>query len=227
VNRFIIGTVIPGRPDIKLQKQLAGGLEALGLLLPEAAQQALLDYLALLRRWNRRYNLTGIKDPADMVTRHLLDSLAVLPYLKGPRILDVGSGAGLPGIPLAVACPQYQFVLLDAAGKKTRFMLQAVADLGLKNVAVVRQRIEAFHPDAPFNTVVSRAFADINALLQLTAPLCHPQGIFLVMKGRYPEEELSLLPAAYTVLNVVALKVPGLAAARHAVIIGFAAAATA
>jgi len=212
---------------MNLKTQLAGGLEALGLLLPEAGQQALLDYLALLQRWNRRYNLTGIKDPADMVTRHLLDSLAVLPHLKGPRILDVGSGAGLPGIPLAVACPQHHFVLLDAAGKKTRFMLQAAADLGLANVEVVRQRIEAYRPAVPFNTVVSRAVTDINALLQLTAPLCHPQGIFLVMKGRYPEEELSLLPPDYTVMEVIALRVPGLAAARHAVIIGFAAAATA
>jgi 16S rRNA (guanine527-N7)-methyltransferase len=218
---------MPGRPDMNLEKQLAGGLEALGLLLPEAGQQALLDYLALLQRWNRRYNLTGVKDPADMVTRHLLDSLAVLPYLEGPRILDVGSGAGLPGIPLAVACPQYQFVLLDAAGKKTRFMLQAVADLGLANAEVVKQRVEAYRPDALFDTIISRAFTDINALLQLTAPLCHPQGIFLIMKGRYPEDELSLLPSAYFVQEVVTLEVPGLAAARHAVIIGFAAGGTA
>jgi len=202
-----------------LHQRLADGLLQLGIVLPETAQQTLLAYIDLLARWNQRYNLTGIKNPADMVTRHLLDSLAVLPNLEGPRILDVGSGAGLPGIPLAVACPQYHFVLLDSAGKKTRFMLQAVADLGLANVEVVQSRVEAYQPAEKFNTVISRAFASLDEMLRLTSHLCRHDGVFLAMKGQPGEEELAQLPAPFVLRDVVALQVPGLEAARHLVII--------
>jgi 16S rRNA (guanine527-N7)-methyltransferase len=153
-----------------------------------------------------------------MVTRHLLDSLAIRPYLAGPRVLDIGTGAGLPGIPLAVACPDISFTLLDANAKKTRFVTQAVAELGLKNVEVVQERAENYRPAEKFDTLVSRAFASIADMLAATRHLCAPRGRFLAMKGACPEEELAAVPAGFS-NQVVALTVPGLAAQRHLVIL--------
>lgn len=198
-----------------LAHQLSGGLDALGLELPPGGEARLLAFLDLLQRWNRAYNLTNISDPAGMVTKHLLDSLAVSPFLEGPHIVDVGSGAGLPGIPLAVACPEKHFVLLDANGKKTRFIQQAVMELGLENVEVVRSRCEAYHSTRCFETVLCRAFAQLDEILRLTAHLCCAGGVFLVMKGKLHEIELRCVPPEYGVEKMIALQVPGLAAARH------------
>lgn len=196
---------------------LDAGLHALGLSLGASARQGLMDFLALLVKWNRVYNLTAVRDPGEMVTRHLLDSLAVLPQVQGPRLLDVGSGAGLPGIPLALACPDWSFTLLDSNGKKTRFITQAVAELGLGNVSVVQARVAEYTAGTPFDTVISRAFASLADMLDQTGHLCAPNGQVLAMKGVYPGEELAALPAGWRVAGVSALQVPGLAGERHVV----------
>lgn len=175
-------------------------------------------YLRLLAKWNAAYNLTAVRDPEDMIARHLLDSLVVLPYLAGARVLDIGSGAGLPGIPLAVARPELGFTLLDTNSKKTRFLTQAVGELALNNVEVVHSRVENYRPERKFDTLVSRAFAGIADMLALARHLCAPGGRFLAMKGAYPEEELAAVPAEYAT-EVVALEVPGLKAQRHLVIL--------
>lgn len=196
---------------------LARGLEHMSLSLPVSTQEKLLAYVALLVKWNRVYNLTAVRDPAGMVARHLLDSLAVLPHLKGPRVLDVGTGAGLPGIPLALAKPEWQFVLLDSNRKKTRFVIQACIDLGLANVIVESCRIEDYHPEVLFNTVISRAFSSLSDMLAATGRLCGRDGGMVAMKGEYPAAELAALPPGFVVQGVHPLRVPGLDAQRHVV----------
>ncbi len=195
--------------------------------LPADEQARLLDYLRLLSKWNRVYNLTAVREPAEMVTRHLLDSLAVLPYLHGARVLDVGTGAGLPGIPLAIVSAERdrerRFVLLDSNSKKTRFVRQAVGELGLDNVQVVHARTEDFSPvsGGGFDTVVSRAFASIADMLAGSGQHCAPGGVMLAMKGAQPRAELAALDARpdvrFTVDQVVRLTVPGLDEERHLV----------
>ena len=187
--------------------------------LPVADRQRLLAFVRLLAKWNAAYNLTAVRDPEEMITRHLLDSLVLLPYLQGPRVLDIGTGPGLPGIPLAVSRPDYYFTLLDANAKKTRFVTQAVGELGLKNVEVVQARVENYRPEQKFDTLVARAFSSIADMLNNAQHLCAPGGRFLAMKGVYPEEELAAIPADFAVSEVVVLKVPGLDAARHLAII--------
>lgn len=198
---------------------LRRGLAELALGLSVEAQQKLLDYVSLLAKWNRVYNLTAIRDPADMVVKHLLDSLAVAPYLHGENIVDVGSGPGLPGIPLAVANPTLRFTLIDSATKKTRFMTQAVAELGLANVEVIHTRVEEYRPATPFNTVLSRAFASLHDMLNGTAHLCAEGGAFLAMKGAYPEAELREVPPGFHVSDVIRLQVPLLDGERHLLIV--------
>jgi 16S rRNA (guanine527-N7)-methyltransferase len=200
------------------EERLCAGVEALGLAVRAGQIQAWLGYLDLLVSWNRVYNLTAVHGPAKMVTRHVLDSLAVHPHVQGPRVADVGTGAGLPGIPLAVLRPDTGFVLIDANAKKTRFINQVTIELGLSNVAVVHARIEDYHERKGFDTVLSRAFADLKGFVGQAAPLCAPQGRMLAMKGRYPGAELAALPAAYRA-RVHPLKVPGLEAQRHVVVI--------
>jgi 16S rRNA (guanine527-N7)-methyltransferase len=187
--------------------------------LPADAPRRLLEYVRLLARWNRAYNLTAVRDPADMISRHLLDSLVIVPYLTGRRIIDIGTGAGLPGIPLAIARPELAFTLLDANAKKTRFVTQAVGALGLKNVEVVQARAENYRPAQKFDTLVARAFASIADMLAGARHLCAADGRVLAMKGTYPEEEMAAIPAEFVVQEVVALAVPGLAAARHLIIL--------
>src|SRR3569623_514215 len=196
---------------------LAAGLAALQLHLGAPAQSALLAYLALLGKWNRVYNLTAIDDPRKMITHHLLDSLAVAPHVHGPRVLDVGRGAGLPGIPLAVALPAVHFVLRDRTAKKTRFITQAVGALGLANVEVVTARVEEYHPVELYDTVVSRAFRSLADLAEAAAPLCKDDGRLLALKGRYPADEIAAVPAVFQAEACIRLNVPGLNEARHAV----------
>ena len=187
--------------------------------LPVDDRLRLLAFVRLLAKWNAAYNLTAVRDPEEMITRHLLDSLVLLPYVQGPRVLDIGTGPGLPGIPLAVARPDCSFTLLDANAKKTRFVTQAVGELGLKNVEVVQARVENYRPEQKFDTLVARAFSSIADMLTNARHLCAPGGRFLAMKGVYPEGELAAIPPDFAVSEVVALKVPGLDAARHLAII--------
>ena len=202
-----------------LHSRLASGLKELGIAVPDSDQQRFIAYVRLLAKWNNAYNLTAVRDPEEMITRHVLDSLTLLPYLHGQRLLDIGSGAGLPGIPLAIARPDLAFTLIDANAKKTRFIVQAIGELGLKNVDAVQARVENYRPTHKFDTLMSRAFASIADMLTSTQHLCAPDGRFLAMKGVHPREELTVLPPGYALQQVVALKVPGLDAARHVVII--------
>lgn len=203
---------------MKLEKLLRQGLQDMALDLPAPAQAKLLAFLTLLEKWNRHYNLTAVRDPEQMVPRHLLDSLTVLPYLQGTRVLDIGTGAGLPGIPLALARPDIEFTLLDSNAKKTRFATQAMHELELKNVVVVQERVEKFHPETKFDTLIARAFASIPDMLAASRRLCAAHGRFLAMKGVFPQEELAAVVDGYRA-EVRALHIPGLDAARHLVIL--------
>ncbi|MGE0080772.1 MAG: 16S rRNA (guanine(527)-N(7))-methyltransferase RsmG [Thiohalomonadaceae bacterium] len=197
--------------------RLAAGARALGLELDASALDRLLAYRDLLAKWNRAYNLTAVRDPAEMIEKHLLDSLSVAPYLHGDRICDVGTGGGLPGVPLAIVQPGRRFTLLDSNGKKTRFLVQAAAELGLQNVTVVHARAEQHRPAERCTTVVTRAFATLADMLAASGHLLAPGGVFLAMKGVYPREELAAVPPTYRVQDVLELHVPGLEGARHLV----------
>jgi 16S rRNA (guanine527-N7)-methyltransferase len=201
----------------ELERQLAEGLDRLGLDLAIAPD--LLAFVALLSKWNRVFNLTAVREPAQMVSRHLLDSLGAVPYLQGGRVLDVGSGAGLPGIPLAIAEPGRDFVLLDSSLKRTRFLVQAVSELKLANVSVVRARIEDYDPEALFDTAVARAYARIDKLIADAGHCLRSGARFIAMKGREPADELAELPRGYHIAQIVRVPVPGLEAERHLIIL--------
>lgn len=179
------------------------------------AKQLLNRYLQLLQRWNKVYNLTAVRDPAEMQSLHIADSLSVAPYLRGTTCLDVGSGAGLPGIPLAIIQPQRQFTLLDTNGKKTRFMQQAVLELGLSNVTVIQTRVESWQPVGCFDAIISRAFASLQDFVTFTGKHACENGILYAMKGRYPDSELAELPSGWQVMAQHTLHVPDLDAERH------------
>lgn len=201
-----------------LKDELNQRLREMALDLPAQAVDQLIRYIELLEKWNRTYNLTAVREPEKMLYQHVLDSLAVLPELTGPRLLDVGSGGGLPGIPLAIARPDWQVVLLDSNSKKTTFLRQAAVELGLKNVEVVCDRVENYQPSATFNTVISRAFADLAEYAELTRHLLSPDSTLVAMKGLYPHEELEQLPDGFAVDRVDPVDVPGLSAQRHLVV---------
>jgi 16S rRNA (guanine527-N7)-methyltransferase len=202
-----------------IEQQLKAGIAALGLALPEGAEAKLLAYLALLDKWNRVYNLTAVRDAERMVSHHLLDSLAAVPFFQGEAVLDVGSGGGLPGIPLAIARPELQVTLIDSIAKKTAFLLQAKAELGLKNLQVVTGRVEDYRPEARFDVITSRAFSDLKEFVTLTRHLLKPAGRWLAMKGLYPNEEIAGLPLDVKVSADHALVVPGLEATRHLIVV--------
>jgi len=190
--------------------------------LPPAAPEQLAAYLALLAKWNRTYNLTAIREPERMVTHHLLDALAVLPHLPrrpGLRLLDVGSGGGGPGIPLAIARPGWSVVLLDSNHKKGTFMRQALIELGLANVEVVTARVEDYAPPVRFDVVISRAFADLASFVQGAARHLAPGGRLYAMKGVFPDAEVAELPPGFAVTAAHRLEVPGLDAARHLIVV--------
>lgn len=201
-----------------LAAALEAGLARLDGPRPDADQAAtLLAYLGLLERWNRTYNLTAITEPLEMVTRHLLDSLAVLPWVAGRRLLDAGTGAGLPGVPLAIADPALEVTLLDSAGKKIRFLNHVRRELRLGNITPVQDRLERYVPPAAFDTIVSRAFATLAAFAGAARHIGKGARL-LAMKGRYPEAELAELPDWVEVRSVETLRVPGLQEDRHLVI---------
>ena len=190
-----------------------------GVELDEPRAQRLLRLLDELVKWNAAYNLTAITDPERMVTHHLLDSLSVQSALHGSTIADVGTGAGFPGLPLALVNPQRRFTLIDSNNKKVRFVSHAAHLLGLANVTAVHSRSESFKPEKPFDTVVARAFAALPELLKLVTPLCGPDTRVLAMKGKRPDDEISGVRDPWRVLEVRALTVPGLNEERHLVIV--------
>jgi 16S rRNA (guanine527-N7)-methyltransferase len=205
---------------MSIADQLQRGLIALGLTLERETQQRLLEYIALIEKWNRVHNLTAIREPQKMVSHHLLDSLAVAPHLHAERLLDVGSGAGLPGIPLALASAQMQVTLLDSNHKKAAFLNQAVMELKLKNAEVCGERAESWRTQKKFDVIISRAFSDIGEFVRMTRHLLAPGGTFAAMKGLHPYEEIEKLPPQYKVRQVLPLAIPGLEGARHLVLIG-------
>ncbi len=201
-----------------LRQRLVAGLSALHCDLASDAVECLLDYLALLVRWNATYNLSAVRDPAEMVTRHLLDSLAVAPWVRGETLVDLGTGPGLPGLVLAIAAPQRQVTLVDSNGKKTRFLRAAVRELALHNVQVQESRVENVR--GCFDCVTARAFASLADMLGWGGHLLAPDGVWLALKGRVGADELAAVPAAFAVRSIQPLAVPGLDAERCVVIIG-------
>lgn len=206
-------------PDtgIAQMRQLEAGCRALGLVLSERQTALLGEYLTLLARWNKTYNLTAVRDAGEMVTRHILDSLSVANSIEGNRVLDVGTGAGLPGVPLAIVFPERSFHLLDSNGKKTRFLFQVKTALGLDNIAIHQARVESFAMTDGFDTVVSRAFASVSDMLHSCRHLLAPEGVLLAMKGVYPEQELDAVSLPDLAIAVRPLVVPGLNEQRHLV----------
>jgi 16S rRNA (guanine527-N7)-methyltransferase len=205
---------------MSLGEALGAGIGALGLDLETTAQGKLLAYVALLAKWNRTYNLTAIRDPIQMVTHHVLDSLAVVPHLPrvvSLRLIDIGSGAGLPGIPIAVARPLWRVALLDSSRKKTAFLRQAVAELPLDNVEVVVQRAEDYDPEPRFDVAISRAYADLSRFAKVARRLTRSGGSWIAMKGTDPASELADLPSDVRRLGVRKLDIPGLVGERHIV----------
>ena len=199
------------------------GLDDLGVGVSRETQEKLLVYLALLHKWNKVYNLTAVRDPLEMVTLHLLDSLSVLPYIKSKNLLDVGSGGGLPGIVLAICKPDLQVTTIDTVQKKAIFMRQVKGELGLDNLTVVHARVESYQPAEKFEAIISRAFSDIALFIKLTRHLLVQNGQWLAMKGQIPHEELASLKAiekhTITIKNIIPLTVAGLEAQRHLLVL--------
>ena len=197
---------------------LEDGIYELGLEERLAGDDLLMEYVTELLNWNRVYNLTSVRKPADIITRHILDSLTLIPHLNGDRILDIGTGAGLPGIVLAIACPEREFVLLDSSSKKLRFVQQTLGILKLENVTLENTRAEEYQPEVLFDTIICRAFSDLPDFYRHSAHLCSENGKMLAMKGVYPMTEIECMEDKSLIDDVVALKVPGLDAERHLVI---------
>ena len=196
-----------------LQSKLEQGIATLGLDLPIGAVDRLLDYQALLQRWNATYNLTAIRDPQAMVSLHLLDSLAILPYVTGDSLADLGTGPGLPGIVLAIAAPGRRIVLVDSNGKKVRFLREAIRVLKLESVSAVQSRVEAV--EGAFDCITARAFASLEDMLTWGGHLLAPQGTWLAMKGKRPDDELPAIPGGFQLVATHALRVPGVDGERH------------
>jgi len=205
-------------PRPALHHQLEQGLAALGLALPPDAVARLLAYQALLERWNSAYNLTAVRDPAEMVTRHLLDSLAILPFVEGASLADLGTGPGLPGIPLAIAAPGRDVLLVDSNGKKVRFLREAIRALKLEGVRAVQSRVEEVQ--GQFDCITARAFASLADMLAWGGHLLAPGGSWLAMKGRSADDELPGIPAGFRLRGQHVLHVPGLQAERQVLVLG-------
>lgn len=199
------------------QSLLTTALKENNIILDAKKIDKLAQYLTLLQTWNKAFNLTNITEPRDMVYLHIVDSLVIAPYLHGTHFLDVGSGAGLPGIPLAIMHPEQQWTMLDKNNKKTRFMTQAIAELKLTNAKAAHSRCEDFQPEQCFDSILSRAFGSLHLFVETTKHLLCDNGIFIAMKGKYPQEELDDLPNTVTVTSILPLEVKGLNADRHLV----------
>ena len=188
-----------------------------GITLPENQQQQLVGYVALLHKWNKAYNLTSVRNPEDMLVRHILDSIVVEPYLEGSRFIDVGTGPGLPGIPLAIIRPDAHFTLLDSLGKRIRFLHQVKHELKLENVTPVQSRVEDFPAEPPFDGVISRAFASLTDMVNWCQHLPGESGRFYALKGIRPDDEIAALPEQFVVEDIVRLTVKNLEGERHLV----------
>lgn len=190
-----------------------------GISLSDQQQQQLVAYVEMLHKWNKAYNLTSVRDPNEMLVRHILDSIVVAPHLQGTRFIDVGTGPGLPGIPLSIVRPESHFTLLDSLGKRVRFLRQVQHELKLTNIEPVQSRVEDFPAEPPFDGVISRAFASLNDMVSWCHHLPGDAGRFYALKGQLPEDEIALLPAGLDVESIVELKVPHLEGERHLVIV--------
>ena len=202
-------------------QELIEGAQQLGVILTEQQQQQLLQYLVLLIKWNKAYNLTAVRNPDEMVSRHLLDSLSVVQYVEqyGNDWLDVGSGGGMPGVPLAIIFPERKFTLLDSNGKKTRFLTQVKLELNLDNLEVIHNRVEAFTPARAFSGIISRAFSSLADFTNWTRHLGDTNSHWLAMKGVHPDDELQALPEDFRLDSCQILKVPGCQGQRHLLIL--------
>ena len=194
-------------------------LDEAGISLTDRQKNQLVAYVDMLNKWNKAYNLTSVRDPNEMLVRHILDSIVVAPHLQGERFIDVGTGPGLPGIPLSIVLPECRFTLLDSLGKRVRFLKQVQHELKLDNITPVQSRVEAFPAEPPFDGVISRAFASLNDMVSWCQHLPAEQGRFYALKGVMPEEEIAQLPAGYSVESAIKLQVPQLEGERHLVII--------
>jgi len=206
-------------PTDDLEQRIGGTLQSFAAELPDGSIPRLAAFLRMLARWNQAYNLTSVRDPAEMVTRHLGDSLTALPFIAGDRLLDIGAGAGLPGIPLAIALPACRVTLLDSQVKKARFLRQAIGELRLANAEVVHSRVEDYQPVQPFETIICRAFASLADFVAAAAPLLAPGGRLVAMKGRLPQAEIDALPAGWQLLQAKPVAVPGLVGERHILVL--------
>ncbi|WP_413163265.1 16S rRNA (guanine(527)-N(7))-methyltransferase RsmG [Aeromonas salmonicida] len=196
-------------------QRLNGLLMQAGIVITDTQKTQLVQLVELLHKWNKAYNLTSVRDPDAMLVKHILDSLVVSPHLHGERFIDVGTGPGLPGLPLAIINPDKQFVLLDSLGKRINFIRQVIQELGLTNVTPVKSRVEEYQPDVGFDCVLSRAFASLEDMLSWCQHLPSEQGSFLALKGQYPEQELAQLPANIRLVACHELRVPELEGERH------------
>lgn len=205
--------------DRDISSELKSALTQNDFIVSEAIQLKFLTFLQLLQRWNKIYNLTAIRDLREMIWLHIIDSLSINKFLHGDNIIDIGTGAGLPGIPLALINPEKKFTLLDSNSKKTRFLTQVVLELGINNIEVVHARCEDFTPVQLFDSIVSRAFSSIEDMLLKTQHLLAPHGKFIAMKGHYPKDELATIPASFKIEGIQPLKIQGLDAERHVIFI--------
>lgn len=202
-----------------MKQRLAQLIAQTDLQVTEQQAEQLVGYVALLHKWNKAYNLTSVRDPHEMLVKHIMDSIVVSPHLHGERFIDVGTGPGLPGIPLAIMNPDKEFTLLDSLGKRIRFIRQVIHELGIKNVTPVQSRVEEFQPEQGFDAVLSRAFASMNDMVSWCHHLPAEHGCFLALKGQFNQQEVAELPEWCSVTEVKSLQVPELDGERHLVIL--------
>lgn len=205
----------------ELKEVLLGQLDVLlldsNLEVSKSQRECLVKFILMLNKWNKAYNLSSVRDPEQMLIKHIMDSICVAPYVKGERIADVGTGPGLPGIPLAIMFPQKHFTLIDSLGKRIRFIKQCCHELGINNVVATQSRVEDIRPELPYDTVLSRAFASLNDMLSWCAHLVEHEGEFLALKGQLHDDELAQVPKQFLITDTTYLNVPGLEGERHVV----------
>ncbi|UAA38787.1 16S rRNA (guanine(527)-N(7))-methyltransferase RsmG [Paraneptunicella aestuarii] len=206
-------------PIEKIQTKLADYCQSLPFDVSNEKQQLLVKFLEMIHKWNKAYNLTSVRDPLDMVAVHLVDSIAVSPYVQGKRFIDVGTGPGLPGVPLSIMLPDSHFVLLDSLGKRIRFLKQVAFELKLANIEPVQSRVEDYTCEQGFDGVITRAYASIDDMLNSCQHLVDQNGVFIALKGQYPEQEIQAIPEGFALQESHVVEVPGLEAQRHVIMI--------